>query len=72
MESNLESFRWMNFDSNESLDVEVENEQRDELEVSELEWSSLFSIEETNRMDETLVSSWNGMLLVEGNLFSNE
>ena len=34
VDSNLEFFRWMKFDSNESLDVEIEDEQRDELDVS--------------------------------------
>ena len=34
--SNLEFFKWMNFDSNEILDTEMEDEQRDELENLEL------------------------------------
>ena len=37
VDSNLEYFRWMNFESNESSDIEVEHEWRDELEVSTLE-----------------------------------
>ena len=44
VDSNLESFRWMNFDSNESSDVEVEHEWREEIKVSDLEWSFLFLI----------------------------
>ena len=48
VDSSLKSFRWMSFDSNESSDVEVEHEWRDELEVPELEWSFLFSIKETD------------------------
>ena len=56
----------MSFDSNESSDVEVEREQRDELEVSELELSSLFLIEETDGIENPLGSSWNRIPLVEG------
>ena len=50
----------MCFDSNESLDVETEDEQRDELEFSELMLLSSFPIEESDGMDETLGSLWNG------------
>ena len=51
VDSNLKSFRWMNFDSNESSEIEVEHEWRDEIEVSELEWSFFLSIEGTDEMD---------------------
>ena len=72
LDSNLDFCRWMNFDSNEIPDADMEDEQRDELEVSELELLSSFSIEETDAMDETLGSLWKGMPLVEGHLFSND
>ena len=36
VDSNLKLFRWMNFDSNESLDVEMEDELRDEIDALEL------------------------------------
>ena len=54
----------MNCDSNGISDVEVEHEWRDKLEVSELEWSFLLSIEETDEMEETLGSSWNRIPLI--------
>ena len=50
----------------------MEHEQRNEIEVSELEWSFLFLIEETDGMDEILGSSWNLIPLVGGHSFSNE
>ena len=69
---NLEFFRWMNFESNKSSETEMEDEQRDELKASELELLSSSPIEETDEMDETLGSIWDGMPLVGGNLLSNE
>ena len=66
VDSNLELFAWMNFDSNESSDTEMNDEQRDDLEVSELELLSSFSIEETDAMDETLGTLWKRMPLVGG------
>ena len=54
VDSNLEFFRWIKFDSNESSDAKMEDEQQDELEFSELELLSSFLIEETDAIDENL------------------
>ena len=62
----------IDFDSNESSDVVVEHEWRDKLEVSELEWLFLFSIEETDRMEETLSYSWNRIHLIGECSFSKK
>ena len=59
VDSDLEFFRWMKLDPNGSSYAEMEDEQRDELEVSELELLSLFPIEEMDAMKETLGSLWN-------------
>ena len=50
----------------------MEDDQRDELEVSDLKLLSSFPIEETDTMEEILGSLWNGMTLAGGNSFSNE
>ena len=72
MDSNPEFFRWMNFKSDENSDTEMEDEQRYELEVLDLELLFSFWIEETDAMDETLGSLRKAMTLVGGHSFSNE
>ena len=55
-EQNLEFFRWASFDSNERRDTGMEDEQRHELLISELQFLSSFSIEKMVAIDKTLGS----------------
>ena len=50
----------------------MEEEKIDELEVSELEFLSSFSVEDVDAIDEPSCSFWNIMTLVGGHSLSNE